>query len=720
MAQAPDKSAWKSTGRFTPQPAIEKSKSIVGTPAQDVWNTTLQKIKIYHGSPDSVDALKIAKRDLKASAEIGQGVDRESSRAVTPTVGTSMNGTSMTSSTPPDNTVAISNAGRIVAVDNEDISYFNQNGTFVSSSTHNSFFSGMTTSNSLFDPRVMYDSEEDRFVYVLLHGNNSNTSKIFVCFSKSNNPAVDGWEIYEFPGNPLNDFSWTDYPNIGLSEEELFITVNLFSNNNSFNEVVIFQIDKSDGYAGATINYGTWDDVEDFFGSRSFTVVPASNGQQGHYGNNMYLVSSRAGGGTSIFLYEITDDLDGNPSLDVVSISSNYDVAADANQAGSSSLVDVGDCRMENAIYVDGTVHAVHSSEYLNTAYSGVYYYRIPVADHTNSERAEFGQTGFDYTYPSIASYGLDPCDQSVMIGCLRSGSSIFPEMRVMNCDQDMNWSSSTQVFPGQGPISFIGSPERWGDYSAMQRKHNASSPEVWFAGCYPTTSNFWRTRIAEIKGAYEPAEVPDPSFYSSDSTAEQDAFIDFFDTSTGDPDNWLWTFEGGSPAASTNQHQTVYYPDTGKFDVKIVARKGNCGDSITIFDMIHITAPAANDTDTVDLGGGFIVYIIGGDTFQLWNNQLVPLQTEEITSTNNRVYPNPIQSTEMMYVDFELTSGALIDIEIYDITGRVVKNLHQDYTRAGVHRIGFNKLALPSGNYVLRIRTNNQILLDEKIIVQR
>lgn len=700
----------------------EKLASVAGIPPQDPWNTTLQKVKIYHGDPDSIDLMKAVKLAKKAQAEIGLGIDKPGSREVTPEIGTSMSGTTMTNSTPPDNTVAISNAGRIVAVDNEDISYFNSNGNFLGSSTHGSFFSGLTTSNLLYDPRVLYDADEDRFIYVLLNGNNSSVSQIFVCFSESNNPFIDGWHIYAFDGNPLNNNCWTDYPHIGITENELFITGNLFNNNNNFNQSIVWQIDKSEGYNGASVSWDYWDDIFDPFSNRAFSLVPASHGYGTNYGTNMYMVSNYSGGGNRIFLWEISGDMDSNPSMTVEWISSTYDVAADGNQAGSNNLVDVGNCRMQNAFYLNGIVHCVHASEYLNTAYSGVYYYRIPVDDAKDgTQRTEFGQSGFDYAYPSLASFGLNECDQSVMIGALRTGGTIFPEMRVMNCDEDMQWSNSTLVYAGEGPIVFLGGTERWGDYSAMQRKHNANDPEIWFSGCYPNSGNRWRTRIAEINGDYEPAEIPVASFSSSDSSGEPQAFITFTDLSTGNPDSWLWTFEGGNPPTSSSQNQIVFYGDTGTFDVKLEVSNNGCTDSTRIEDFITI-ALAASDTDTAVIAGGLTVYIVDGDTFELFGNTLVPLSSENEAEEENfesKVYPNPVLNTNMFFAEFETPNGAMIEVQIFDMNGRLVKDLHKDYSKPGIHRIGFNKLALESGQYFMHIKSNDQIILNEKVIVQ-
>ncbi|NUO03343.1 MAG: T9SS type A sorting domain-containing protein, partial [Saprospiraceae bacterium] len=115
-----------------------------------------------------------------------------------------------------------------------------------------------------------------------------------------------------------------------------------------------------------------------------------------------------------------------------------------------------------------------------------------------------FGLDGYEYAYPSVASFAKTTTDKSVMIGFGRTGEDIYPQIRVVNCDHDMNWSASTLVKSGEGYSDYTaseGDPERWGDYTGVCRKHNAAVATVWMNGMFGTTANNWGTWIAEITG---------------------------------------------------------------------------------------------------------------------------------------------------------------------------------------------------------------------------
>lgn len=670
------------------------------------WMKTVNKIASYdHGSPDQIDSIKIALQNAKDLDMLGIGNDGQG-RASTPVVGTNFLANSWINSTPPDNCIAISNGGKIMTVDNSTIAMYNDNSSaLLVNEVHEDWFDDVSPSlslfSSLFDPRVLYDPVSDRFIFIILHGSHSSTSKVLVCFSETNNP-MGGWNVYEFPGNPLNDNSWLDYPQIGISANDLFITGNLFFNNGGgFNQSVVFQISKSQGYAGNSVSYDVYNNIPG--GSvGSFSLVPASYGQGGEYGPGIYLVNSRSGGSNQINLYEVTNQLSANPSLNLNQTITvpQYLPSADALQLGSNEYLQTNDSRMQHAFYLNGIVHAVHHGRHNGTAYTGIKYYRIPVDNPLAVETATFGLSGFDYAYPAIASFGLEEIDRSVMISFLRSGSTIYPEMRVVNCDNEMEWSSSTLVREGDSYINhnWVNQYERWGDYSGLQRKHNAPTPEVWMAGCFGPNSNVWNTWVAEIKGEYEPAPVPVADFISDTTVVYQTEGVMFTDLSLNNPTTWHWSFEGGNPSASTLQHPSVTYYDTGFFEVSLAVENSFGADTLTQLAYIHVlsndTAPEIPEE---------------------------PESVEELRETNLglKIYPNPARQFELIYIDVDNLDWSEMQIQVVDLNGRLVKVLYKDAMKPGIHRLSFNKMALSPGQYFIQVTQNGKLSRNEKIIVQ-
>ncbi|NPD45767.1 MULTISPECIES: PKD domain-containing protein [unclassified Lentimicrobium] len=66
---------------------------------------------------------------------------------------------------------------------------------------------------------------------------------------------------------------------------------------------------------------------------------------------------------------------------------------------------------------------------------------------------------------------------------------------------------------------------------------------------------------------------------------------VQFSDLSIGVPTSWNWTFEGGTPATSTEQNPIVAYENNGEFDVTLEVTNVNGSESITEENYISVVA---------------------------------------------------------------------------------------------------------------------------------
>ncbi|MBL7138112.1 MAG: T9SS type A sorting domain-containing protein [Bacteroidales bacterium] len=478
------------------------------------WHKQLISFDKKHTLPPEIMAEKLRKTQEKLSQSHGIFPDENQLKGVTdqPTIGASFEGNWFDQTTPPDNSMAISNGGYIVSVTNSHVEYFDMSGTRLFTSSFYDLFGDPSFTALLYDPVVLYDSQADRFFMVVLHGSNSSISKVVTCFSKSNDPQ-DGWWFYKLTGDPLGSSNWFDYPKIGFSNNEVYVTGNLFTDDDQFSQAVLYQITKSGGYAGGNLEWQYWSNISE----SPFTLVPASYGQQGGYGPGIYLVSTHGtnGGSDYIRLFDLTNDISGNPELKAYSINANFDLAGDAPQPETTIVLDNGDNRALSAFYLNDIVHLVFHSEYEN-AYNGLNYNRLTVPTLTNWS-SKFGLDGYDYSYPSVASFGATTTDKSVMICFLRVSEAIYPQIRVVYVDNAGTWSNSTLVKEGTTYVDVYASQgvARWGDYSGISRKHNASKPDVWLSGGFGSfrlDEHAFDTWIAQINGVSigiaEPADA--------------------------------------------------------------------------------------------------------------------------------------------------------------------------------------------------------------------
>ena len=102
-----------------------------------------------------------------------------------PVISRKFEGPWMLHGTPPDNSLAISTSGNIVAANNDGIEYYSSTGTYFAGKYWSDFFTGNDITSKLYDPKVIFDSDKNRFILVVLHGSKANVSKVLLAISYS-------------------------------------------------------------------------------------------------------------------------------------------------------------------------------------------------------------------------------------------------------------------------------------------------------------------------------------------------------------------------------------------------------------------------------------------------------------------------------------------------------------------------------------------------------
>lgn len=462
-------------------------------------------------------ALKQAQTANKmASPYFSQLVAPKKTRTQNPVLGINFKGNELKSWTPTDNSMAISNDGKIVSCINYSIEYYDTAGNnFLSNQTWDGFFNDPNLSQAKFDPRVIYDPKHDRFVLVLLHGFSSSTSKVLICFSKTNDP-VDGWNVYQLSGNPLQDTSWTDYPLIGLNDDELFITGNRYGDPPAYpwHGAYVYQIDLQSGYSGNSLMFGIWNNIYGPDNEDGFSLYPASQGQGKNMTDMMYFAHLRPDSGSHVYIYKISGKLNSTNKSMVASMYSipHYDVCGNAFEKdptnGTIDSLSTASAMVQNAYYNNNNIHFVFSADILN-GWCGIYYGRVKL-DSNKCVIKTYGAPGTDMSYPAVASFGYDTLDQSSVIAFLRSDANITPECDVVGVDHKQVFSDYYTVKHGDTAVNILYPPaypimpERWGDYTGIARRYSADSAEVWMAAAYgantPPRLASYGTWIAQLK----------------------------------------------------------------------------------------------------------------------------------------------------------------------------------------------------------------------------
>lgn len=411
--------------------------------------------------------------------------------------------------TPNDNHIAISNSGKIVSVVNTNFKVYDETGLQLQSKPLSSFAISIGLFQNISDPRVLYDPIEDRFVVMFFAGSTSSTSTIIVAFSQSNDPA-GSWNLYALSGNPLNDTTWSDYPIVVLSQNDLIFTFNQLKDGEDwktgFRYSAIWQVDKAKGFAGDTLKYDYWHNI-DFNGKPVWNVCPVQGGSS-LSGPETYFISVRPSdlSNDSLFLHTLSDSYQsGNAQFSTKVLKSNlsYGLPPNAMQRGGQYLAS-NDARVLSAFIENDKIQYVQNSINPQAITSAVYIGEInqPSSSQPQVSAQLISNDTVDFGYPSIAYAGNGPFDNRAFITCSYSSPDTFPGTVAFYKDGAGNISDKLIIKQGEREVDVLqDSVERWGDYTGIQRKYNEPNT-AWLAGSYVYPSQAYRTWIAKIANA--------------------------------------------------------------------------------------------------------------------------------------------------------------------------------------------------------------------------
>ncbi|MFI5172341.1 MAG: T9SS type A sorting domain-containing protein [Chitinophagales bacterium] len=397
-------------------------------------------------------------------------------------------GNPMGTGVPNDNDMAISNDGKIISVINSSIYIYDITDTLLYSVSLAAFSDTLGIAYSKFDPKVMYDPRQDKFIIIFLAGFEPDETNIIIGFSKTNDPAAE-WNLYALPGNPKDNDRWTDFPMFAITEEELFLTINLIIPDEpwqtGFSETLIWQMNLEDGYLGDPLNAIYYDSI--YFGGKPIRNLNPVKGGETTYGPDMYFLSDRnfSAENDTIFIVHVTGLMD-EPLTEVevdYSISDlKYGVPPQARQFGSH-IFDTNDGRILGSYYEDGQIQFVGNTLDPNTGFCGIYHGIITDLEGAKNIHAHIiGDDTLDLGYPNISYSGHWDGDNQSIITFDHSAPEVNAGMSAVFFNYD-TYSDILNIKTGDSYVNVLsGTYERWGDYTGSQRKYNEPGI-VWVSG---------------------------------------------------------------------------------------------------------------------------------------------------------------------------------------------------------------------------------------------
>ncbi len=439
-------------------------------------------------------------------------------------------GNSFDGGVPDDNSIAVSNAGKIISARNSSLNVYDSTGTLIKNFSLAAFSDTLGLPQGKYDPRVLYDEGADRFITVFLNSSFDSNTHAIIGFSQTNDPTGT-WNLYKIPGNPLKDTTWSDFPIIKITQNELFITLNAVLDSSKtwqkgFKQDYIWQIDKSSGYDGGTLKIKLHSGIS-YNGINVRYICPVQGGSA-LTGPESYFISDKSFSNQtdSIFLLKISgllSDASSTLSIDLLHSKTNkYGVAPNAHQPSTAKVIrtlQTNDARVLDAFIENNTIQFVGNSV-TSAGKAGFMHGIISNVGASPSVSINILGDTLEYGYPSIAYAGIHAGDDDAIIVFDHTSDTTFPGNSTVFY-KGGNYSSSIRLFSGTSFAQVSSNTERWGDYSGVQRRYNEPG-RAWAAAFYARVIG---TGITAVRGnAARISEIQSPLYqYPAGISVNQD-----------------------------------------------------------------------------------------------------------------------------------------------------------------------------------------------------
>ncbi|MCB0805148.1 MAG: T9SS type A sorting domain-containing protein [Bacteroidales bacterium] len=330
-------------------------------------------------------------------------------------------------------------------------------------------------------------------------------------------------------------------------------------------------------------------------GSGTFSVTAAANTPAGHLVDLMFEMNAdmeiSGSGAFDVVIGQIPIlivDMDGNQNS--ASEMENALVNMDVSYESAGSLPP--DLNLYSTIFV---FLGVYSNNYILSNSEGQ-----ALADFLNNGGALYMEGGdtwyYDTQTPVHAMFNINGTnDGSGDLSAQVGQAGTFTESMSFNYSGDNEWidrieaiSPAVEIFQNQSPAYGTGVANDAGTYKTIGVSHEFGGL---VDGASPSTKEELMQKYMEFLGI----DISLQAVFNSNITEVcEEGEVEFFDQSSGDVVSWSWTFEGGTPATSTDENPVVMYATEGTYDVTLEVSDGTETASMMLEDYVTvITEPA-------------------------------------------------------------------------------------------------------------------------------
>ncbi len=406
-------------------------------------------------------------------------------------------GISATGWLPPDCTMAAGPNHVLVSV-NSSIALYTKAGAAVWQKTLTVWFGALASGLTVFDPKLLYDQHTNRWVVLAVAVSAPNKPKAsahLLSISKTADPngAWFNYKLDAMKDGATATNNWADYPALGVDNQALYITSNMFQFGGGFKYVKVRVVPKTGPYAGGAAPFFDFTNLKNADNTLAFTIQPCHT-----FGAPQleYLVNTLFPSGNALTVWRIANGGSAAPTLTRTQVAvSPYSLAPDADQPGGVQALNTGDVRVLHAVFRGDSIWCAFTTAHnwggANNRAS-IQWCQIRAATPAVVQQGVFGAAAAHYFYPA-------PCPDNngnLVMVFSRSGKTEFGSIGYTgrkSTDALGSLQPSTVLKAGVAPyVGLDGNGRnRWGDYAGVCADP-ANSPQIWFYSVYASALNTW------------------------------------------------------------------------------------------------------------------------------------------------------------------------------------------------------------------------------------
>lgn len=548
-----------------------------------------------------------------------------------------------------------------------------------------------------FDPKVIYDQYNARFVIVFLQqwepaaGDPAEESRICIAVSKTSDPNAGWWTfVINSKLNITGLDRWADYPGIAVDDKALYLTANLFafaSGGSAFGGSRLWIVDKVPTYAGGPIAFTVHDAYGATPGSIATTTQPAHmfgvpplDAFGRPLGTYLVSYSGLSGGGIeAVQVIQVSDPLGGvggpffvQTFVSVGDIDNTGAAMLDAPQLGSAATIETNDRRALNAVwrnnnlYVSAQVRPPVGQP--DAGQTTAHWWRLgtvvptpgtALLDQGNVGAEDLGVATHTY-YPSV----MVDCNDNMAMGFSASNAGIYAGAYYTTrfAGDPAGTVGATGVLALGTDFynrRFGGARNRWGDYSGISVDpvdeatfyvyNEYAGPRGTIIPSLPAEDGRWHTKL----GWFRVKQVVSVAISKFDAVA-LDGAVSIRSEFRSDLGVELVNLYRGTSEANLRMIETVF-------------------DARDRFEF----------TDRTVVPGTSYVYQIGViDGEGEFRSPVVAVNVPKAGSGLAQNTPNPFNPTTL--IRYELSDKEHVTLSIYDANGQLVRTLVDDVRPIG------------------------------------